>query len=212
MNNTIIALVGASGFGSEVLPLLERQIRTQKDFEGDIVLVDSDRSKKKLFGRKIISEEEFLGLNAKKKFFNVAISNSEIREKVYKRLFQNGVEPMSIFSEDIQKLASVEIKEGAIICPKSLFTSNIKVGKFFHCNYRCSIAHDCRIGDFVTLAPGVLVNGNVTIENSAYIGSGAVIKQGIRIGKNSTVGMGAIVLKDVSENSTVVGNPARAID
>ena len=118
---------------------------------------------------------------------------------------------MSIFSEDIQKLASVEIKEGAIICPQSIFTSNIKVGKFFHCNYKSAIAHDCRIGDFVTLAPGVLVNGNVTIEDEVYIGAGAVIKQGVTIGKKSIIGMGAVVLKDVSEGTTVVGNPAREI-
>jgi len=211
MKNTIIGLVGASGFGSEVLPLLENQIKAQEDFEGDLVLIDSDRSRKKLFGRKVISEEEFLELSAKKKFFNIAISSPEIREKVYKRLSQNDIEPLSILSEDMQKLASVEIKEGAIICPQSLFTSNIKVGKFFHCNYKSVVAHDCRIGDFVTLAPGVFVNGNVTIEDRAYIGAGAIIKQGIKIGKNSVVGMGAIVLKDVSENTTVIGNPARVL-
>lgn len=212
MKNIIIGLVGASGFGSEVLPLLEKQIEARGDFEGDLVLVDSDRSKKKLSGRNVISEEEFLGLGAKKKFFNVAISSPEIREKVYTRLFQNGIEPISIFSDDIQKLSSVEIKEGAIICPQSLLTSNIKVGKFFHCNPKCSVAHDCSIGDFVTLAPGVLINGNVTIGDSVYIGAGAIIKQGIKIGKNSVVGMGAIVLKDVFENTTVVGNPAKAIN
>ena len=47
MNNSIIGLVGASGFGSEVLPLLENQIKAQGDFEGDLVLIDSDRSRKK---------------------------------------------------------------------------------------------------------------------------------------------------------------------
>ena len=48
MNNSIIGLVGASGFGSEVLPLLENQIKAQGDFEGDLVLIDSDRSEKKI--------------------------------------------------------------------------------------------------------------------------------------------------------------------
>ena len=34
MKNTIIGLVGASGLGSEVSPLLENQIKAQEDFEG----------------------------------------------------------------------------------------------------------------------------------------------------------------------------------
>ncbi len=39
----------------------------------------------------------------------------------------------------------------------------------------------------------------------------ASIKERITIGKWSTVGMGSVVIKNVTENSTVVGNPAKAL-
>ncbi len=49
------------------------------------------------------------------------------------------------------------------------------------------------------------------IKKGASIGSNATILCGITIGENALVGAGAVVTKDVPENTTVVGNPARII-
>ena len=45
----------------------------------------------------------------------------------------------------------------------------------------------------------------------ATIGGGVIIGPGVTVGKSAFVGMGAVVTKDVSANSIVVGNPARVI-
>ena len=72
------------------------------------------------------------------------------------------------------------------------------------------------VGDFVTFAPGVHCNGNVVVEDHAYIGTGAILKQGqpgqpLVIGRGAVVGMGAVVTKSVAPGATVVGNPARPL-
>lgn len=110
----------------------------------------------------------------------------------------------------------VEIGASCILCPFVTLTSNIKIGKSFHANIYSYVAHDCEIGDYVTFAPAVKCNGNVVIEDGAYIGTGAIIKQGkpgrpIVIGEGATVGMGAVVTKSVSAGSVVVGNPAKPL-
>jgi acetyltransferase-like isoleucine patch superfamily enzyme len=51
----------------------------------------------------------------------------------------------------------------------------------------------------------------IILKKESYIGTGAIILGGVTIGENSIVGAGAVVTKDVLENSTVAGVPARII-
>jgi sugar O-acyltransferase (sialic acid O-acetyltransferase NeuD family) len=106
----------------------------------------------------------------------------------------------------------VEIGVGALFSPFTTLTSNIRIGRHFHCNLYSYVEHDCVIGDFVTFAPGVCCNGNVAIGDGAYIGANAVIRQGLNIGSNAVVGMGAVVTKDIPAGETWVGNPARPLE
>jgi sugar O-acyltransferase (sialic acid O-acetyltransferase NeuD family) len=126
--------------------------------------------------------------------------------------FATLISPTAIIDEGIA------FQEGSIVCDYAIFTADDKtvLGKHFHCNFHTHVGHDCVIGDFVTLAPKVSVNGGVHIGDDVYVGSGAQIRSGsvanpVRIGAGAIVGMGAVVAKDVPPGVTVVGNPARII-
>ena len=75
------------------------------------------------------------------------------------------------------------------------------------------------IGDDVTLYQGVTLGGtgketgkrHPTIGNSVVVGSGARILGNITVGENSRVGAGSVVLRDVPDNSTVVGVPGHIV-
>lgn len=103
------------------------------------------------------------------------------------------------------------IKKGTIVCPGTYMTVNVKLGAFVIVNLNCTIGHDTVIGDFVTVSPGVNISGNVKIGNLCEIGSNSVIREGITICDNVIIGAGSVVVKDITEPGTYVGNPVRKI-
>ena len=74
------------------------------------------------------------------------------------------------------------------------------------------IEHDCKIGEFVHIAPGAILGGAVEIGMNSHVGSGAIIKQQIKIGDNSIIGMGSVVTKGIGSNKKAYGNPCREVN
>lgn len=209
-------IVGAGGFGREVMPLAQDLLVTSKsDDNWELVFVVDAPEVKVLNGWRVISIKEFIE-NPGEKAFNVAIADSRVRERIVNLLVGAGGAPFSVSAANSLALSGNIIGEGAIFCPFTTVTSNARIGKFFHANIYSYVAHDCVIGDYVTFAPNVQCNGRVIIEDHAYVGAGAIIRQGtderpITIGCGAVIGMGAVVTKSVPAGATVVGSPARAL-
>jgi serine O-acetyltransferase len=75
------------------------------------------------------------------------------------------------------------------------------------------------VGDNVILYQGVTLGGtgkekekrHPSLGNGVLVGAHATILGNIMVGKNSRIGAGSVVLKDIPENSTVVGLPGRVV-
>ncbi len=210
MTQSCYAIYGANGYGREVMPLLKESVKTGSS----VVFVDDSLHGIEVSNCNVLSYDDFSKLDVKNKFINVAISNSKVREKLVNSCLYDGFELFTLTASNVVIMDNVTLGEGSILCPFVTLTSDIVIGQSFHANIYSYVAHDCVIGDYVTFAPGVMCNGNVVVEDHAYIGTGAIIKQGlpgkpIVIGKGATVGMGAVVTKSVDAGITVVGNPAK---
>lgn len=213
----LIGIYGASGFGREVMPVAREQ------YERDgarLVFIDDDiaTSGGRINGHDVLTWRAFAeDAAADGAAVAVAIADAGIREQLMDRHAHAGIGSCTIRASNVVSGDNVVIGEGAILQPFVMLTSDIRIGRGFHANIYSYVAHDCIIGDFVTFAPGVKCNGNVHIEDRAYIGTGAILRQGTHdkplvIGAGATVGMGAVVTKDVPPGVTVVGNPARPLD
>ncbi len=213
----IYAVYGASGCGRSLMPVARQQLQRQ-NINAEIYFIDDSLIEEMTVnGHRALNYAAFKNLKADRKSVLIAIANSQIREKIAKKLEQDAIELWTVQADNVVLMDEVEIAAGAALSPFVSITSNIKIGKCFHANLYSYVEHDCVIGDFVTFAPGVQCNGNIHIQDHAYIGAGAVIKQGtpdkpLVIGKGAVVGMGAVVTKSVPPGVTVVGNPARILE
>ena len=208
----LYAIVGAGGFGREVMPVALEMLSARERAAFELVFVDERPPAATVNGHRVMTPDQFLAIEHEK-HFNVAIADYDARERLVSRFAGAGAKSFAITAANSVRLSASEIGEGAILCPYTTVTSNVTIGRYFHLNPYSYVAHDCRIGDFVTFAPAAHCNGRVVIEDYAYIGSAAVIKQGtpdkpMVIGKGAIVGMGAVVTKSVPPYTTVVGNPA----
>jgi sugar O-acyltransferase (sialic acid O-acetyltransferase NeuD family) len=121
-------------------------------------------------------------------------------------VFPTLIHPSVILSDDL-----VSIAKGCIICAGTIITCNISIGKFVTINLLCTVGHDTVIEEFSSFMPSVNISGEVRIEKSVYVGTGAKIINQLTIGKYTIVGAGAVVSKSLPENCTAVGIPAKPI-
>lgn len=213
----LYAVYGASGCGRSLMPVARAQLK-RAGIEAEIVFIDDGLNAEAIINsHRAMNYEAFKKIIAAKKYVLIAIANSQVREKIALRLEQDAIALWTVQADNVVLMDNIELAAGAALSPFVSITSNIKIGKCFHANLYSYVEHDCVIGDYVTFAPGVKCNGNIHIEDHAYIGAGAVIKQGtpdqpLVIGKGAVVGMGAVVTKSVPPGVTVIGNPARILE
>jgi sugar O-acyltransferase (sialic acid O-acetyltransferase NeuD family) len=209
----LVGVYGSGGCGRGIMPLLRAQANKSRD---RLVFIDDAPVGPSINGHDILLWDQFLNEPASHRAVCLAVANSRLREQLFKRCSDAGVEVIGARAANFVEMDEVEIAVGALISPFVTITSNIRIGRCFHANLYSYVEHDCRIGDFVTFAPAVHCNGNVHIQDHAYLGAGAIIRNGtaerpLVIGEGAVVGMGAVVTKDVPKGATVVGNPARPI-
>jgi sugar O-acyltransferase (sialic acid O-acetyltransferase NeuD family) len=135
-------------------------------------------------------------------------SNYWKRKEIFKKLQINEKNFETIIHPSASVSRFARIGTGSIIFQNVTITSNANIGKFVYVLPNSVISHDTLISDFTCIAGGVCISGNVQVGEGCYIGSNSTIKDGVKIEDACLIGMGSVVIRNVPENTVVVGNPA----
>lgn len=141
--------------------------------------------------------------------FVCTVGDSAVRLKYVALLQAKGAEFVSVVHPKAYIGCNVKIGLGCIICPHATITADVVIQDHVIVNVNASISHDCSIGEGTTLAPGCTIAGWCKIGNRVDFGTHSAVLPRKVIVDDVIIGAGAIVVKDIREQGTYIGCPAR---
>jgi UDP-3-O-[3-hydroxymyristoyl] glucosamine N-acyltransferase len=87
----------------------------------------------------------------------------------------------------------------------TIIESNVKIDNLVH------IAHNVQIGENTMVIANSMIAGSTKIGQNVWVAPSTSVLNKLIIEDNATLGLGSVIIRDVSENDTVVGNPGRKI-
>lgn len=212
-----IVIIGASGFARETLAIIEDNNRARSnDPEWNVLgFVDNNTEVGTLInGYPVLGGDDWLIAYPKEICAVCAVGEANIRRRIiekYRATPNHVCFPNIISRRATLTSRTTTMGEGCIICPGNVLTCNIKIGDFMISNMNNTFGHDAIIGDFVTINPGSNISGYVTLGKEITIGAGVQIIPHKSVGNGVIIGAGAVVIKDLPDNCTAVGAPAKPI-
>ncbi len=140
-----------------------------------------------------------------------AVGDPTVKLKLCHELEERGARFVSLVHPTVVMGMNCTVREGSILCPNVVLTTNVSVGKHVLVNVSATLGHDVRVGEGSTINSHSDITGHAILERGVFLGSRASILPKAQVGEFAKVGAGSVVLKRVAPHTTVFGIPARRI-
>lgn len=203
-------IIGAKGFAKEVLEVCHQNNELQNlVFYDDVNSDMGDLLYNQFPVFKNIDQAKDYFENTDNRF-TIGIGNPQLRKMLYEKFSAIGGKLTSTLSPRAAVGSyGVRIGDGVNILDGAKISNDVNIGIGSMIYYDSILTHDCSIGNFVEVSPNVKVLGRATVDDFTSLGSGSIILPDIKIGKNVIIGAGSVVTKDIPDNCTAVGIPAK---
>lgn len=208
---TDLIIVGASGFGRELLATIE-SINEIEPTWNVLGFIDDDPDA--LDGYEI--DYKVLGFITDWKpkgeeLYALGIANPRTKEKIVPILKNRGARFATVIAPTATVERGTKLGEGVVAFGYTGISVNVRVGNFVFFNAMVGIGHDADIGDYCTFGPKACISGKTSIGKCVNVGALASTYPGVSVGDYATIGMNSAVIRRVKPNTTVIGVPAKII-
>ncbi|MFY8136633.1 MAG: acetyltransferase [Flavobacteriales bacterium] len=206
-----VIILGTSGHSKVVTDIF----RASDEYE-IVGYLSSDQSSDQFENLPILgTEESFFASNSlgEDLYFFIAVGDNFLRQQISLKLrslntqikFASAIHPSAVISP------SAKIGAGTCIMANTVINANSNIGSLCILNTAASLDHDCVMGDFSSLAPGVHTGGNVTIGTCSAISIGSIVVHKITIGEHTVIGAGSTVTKNIEPFVVAFGSPCKKV-
>lgn len=204
-----IIIIGAGGFGREILDTLNYINNVEKSYE-IVGFVDNVISSGTLVnGLEVLGNEKALESYPNISLV-IAIGDPYVRKKYFELYsckfdFPVIIHPTAVISEFAQ------IGFGSIVQAFCIVAANSTIGNCVSINARSGVGHDAIVGDYTSIQSFCDITGNNNVGKLCFLGTGVKIIPKLFIADESYLCAGSVVFKDILKKSKVLGNPGKII-
>jgi sugar O-acyltransferase (sialic acid O-acetyltransferase NeuD family) len=144
------------------------------------------------------------------RFVNLHTGSTRVRYETSRHMADRGCKFANLIHPSVD-LTMTELGVGNYVQENVVLQAGVSVGDNSSVHIGSLIGHETRIGHSVFIAHGCSVSGLVDIGDGVFMGTHATVLPRVKIGRWATIGAGSVVIKDVPDFATVVGNPGRVL-
>lgn len=205
----VLAVFGASGQGKEVREIAEYQNAVENKWE-KIIFIDDNKPEGEFMGLEMVQLNTAIE-KYKRIEFVIAVGEPKTKKKIYERLLSLNCELGNVVSPDSQVSPYCRLGRGIVVKRGAIISADAEIGDDTTIQSYACIGHDAVIGKHCQISTHVDIGGQTIVGDCVFVGLNAPVRELLTIGDNAIISAGAVVLKNVEANVTVMGNPARVI-
>lgn len=133
------------------------------------------------------------------------------RRPCMESILQRGGEFLTLIHHTARIGTNVRLGKGCMVGAFTTIAADAHIGDYNFIQSNMIIGHDVVIGDWNRIDSHVMLIGGITVGHDNMIHTSAVINHEVHIGNHTHIGACSFVTRNVEDNWTVFGNPARRL-
>jgi len=143
--------------------------------------------------------------------FALALADNTARLQAAVRLAEAGIRLVTVVHPAATVSPSAHLGDGAFIGPQAVVQTNALVGMAAIVNSAATVEHHGHVQSGAHVGSAAVLGSRAHVGQRTRLGNGSVVLPGVTIGNDATIGAGSIVLHDVADGQTLIGDPARPV-
>ena len=207
-----LIIIGARGFGRELYSFAKKAIGyneeyTIKGFLDDKIDALEDYENYPLILGNVEDYEV-----SESDVFICALGSTKWKKHYVEIILNKGGTFINLIDKSVIFNQNVTVGTGCIISEFVILSNDTIISDFVTIHPFTNFGHDVVIGKYVNIGAHCFFGGFTVVEEEVVVNVRATVLDRLHIAKKAVVGAGSLVIRNVKENTTVFGNPAKKIE